>query len=260
MQLGAMNDPKRSLLNEISFIAESGFDYIDLTIEAPGSATESTRWSDIASAIQEKNLGVVCHSAPYLPIENPSPLVRQAAFDELRRTIDAAQILGAELCTMHFMGWPTYMEEETGYELYRQLLAGLCKHGADRGVSVAMENGPEMPHQLKHFRQIFHRVPDLTLLFDVAHGNIAPSPSMLREYLSSLNERLRHIHMSDNDGISDLHLPFGAPMTGGIDLAGSLRTLRSFGYDGTITVEVFGERPWLLRSADRIREIWAEVG
>lgn len=256
MQVGAMNAPQGDVFEEIRWIAANGFDFIDLTIEAPSTPTEATPWKGVASAIEESGLGVVCHTAPYLPIGNPSPLVRQAALDELRRSIDVAQIVGAPLCTMHFMGWPSHLSDQEGYEFYRQMLSILVQHGEDRGVAVAMENGIDNRHLHKYFREIFQRVPGLKLLYDIGHGNLATAKSMLREYLFSLNDRLAHIHISDNNGVEDLHLPFGAPMRGGIDLLQNLRTLRSFQYNGTITVEVFGDRRWLAESARLLREQW----
>ncbi|RLT42479.1 MAG: sugar phosphate isomerase/epimerase [Chloroflexi bacterium] len=260
MRIGAMNDPHRQLFDEIDWFAAHGFDYIDLTVEAPGAAAESTDWRAVAAAIQGAGLGVVCHTAPYLPIDNPSPLVRQAAVDELRRSIDVAQIVGAGLCTMHFMGWPSYLSDAQGYEFYRQMLDLLVRHGGERGVAVAMENSPDNRHQHKYFREIFQRVPNLKLLFDIGHGHLATSKTMTREYLFSLNDRLAHIHISDNNGIEDLHLPFGAAIRGGLDLAANLRVLRSFHYDGTITVEVFGDRRWLLACVERLRDEWEKAG
>jgi sugar phosphate isomerase/epimerase len=259
MQIGAMNDPHRQLFGEIEWFAANGFDYIDLTVEAPGAAPESTDWQAVATAIQSVGLGVVCHTAPYLPIDNPSPLVRRAAVDELRRSIDVAQIAGAKLCTMHFMGWPAYLSDAQGYEFYRQMLDVLVRHGQERGVAVAMENNPGVRHQHKYFQQIFRKVPDLKLLFDIGHGHLDTAKSMTREYLFSLNDRLAHIHISDNNGVEDLHLPFGAAIRGGMDLAANLRVLRSFRYDGTITVEVFGDRRWLLASVAVLREEWEKA-
>src|SRR5690606_284007 len=125
-----------------------------------------------------------------------------------------------------------------------------------QGVTVTIENSPENRHQLKYFREILHRVPELKLTFDIGHGNIKTAKSMTRDYLFSLADRLVHVHLSDNDGDGDDHLPIGAPMRGGIDLAHELRGLRSFRYDAGITVEVFGDRRWLLASADLIRETW----
>src|SRR5687768_5822755 len=156
MRLGAMNDPRRPLLDEIEWIAAHGFDYIDLTLEAPAASLEDTKWTEIRAALDDRGLGVICHAAPYLPIENPSPLVRQAALDELRRTLDAAAILGAPLCTTHFRGWPAHLSDAAGYEYCRQMYEILVQHGASQGVTVTIENSPENRHQLKYFREILH--------------------------------------------------------------------------------------------------------
>lgn len=256
MRLGVMNDPNRPLLEEIEWIAKNGFDYIDITLEPPNAALESTEWRSVREALEQSGLGVICHAAPYLPIESPSPLVRQAALDELRRSIDAAHLLGAPLCTTHFRGWPDYLPDAAGYDYYRQMFEILIRHGESQGVEIALENSPDNRHQLKHFREIFHRLPTLKLLYDIGHGNIKTAKSMTRDYLFALGDRLAHVHISDNGGQTDDHLPIGAPQRGGIDLAHNLRSLRSFRYDGRITVEVFGDRRWLITSADLIREQW----
>jgi sugar phosphate isomerase/epimerase len=256
MKLGAMNNPRAGLMKEIQRIAALGMDFIDLTIEAPGAAPDGHDWHVVRTAIADAGLGVVAHAAPYLPIHNPSPLVRQAAIDELRRCTDVAQILGAPLCTTHFLGWPSFLDEDQGYEFYRQAYAILLKHGDERGVAVTLENGPDNRHQLKYFREIFFRLPGLKLTFDIGHGNVKTARSMTRDYLFALRDRLAHVHMSDNDGTDDDHLPFGAPKRGGINLRHELRGLQDFRYDGTITLEVFGSERWLRASADLVRETW----
>ncbi len=259
MQLGVTNNPRKNLLTEIAWIAEQGFAFIDLLIAAPNAAVESTDWAAVHAALTDAKLGVICQAAPYFPIENPSPLVRQAALDELRRCIDAAEVVGAKLCTTRFVGWPDYLSEAAGYEYYRQLYEILIKHGQERGVLVALENSPQNSHQLKYFREIFHRLPNLKLVYNVAHGNLQTLQSMTREYLFALADRLVHVRMSDNDGLHNAHLPFGAPAKGGLNWAHELRTLRSFRYDGPITLEIGGERRWLLASAEVLREWWSNA-
>ncbi|MBK8051322.1 MAG: sugar phosphate isomerase/epimerase [Anaerolineales bacterium] len=208
------------------------------------------------AAIEHSGLGVVAHAAPYLPIHNPSPIVRQAALDELRRCLDVAQIIGAPFCTTHFLGWPSFLSEDGGYEYYRQGYEILLKHGRERNVLVTLENGPDNKHQLKYFREIFFRLPELRLTFDIGHGNVNTARSMTRDYLFALNDRLAHIHMSDNNGKGDDHLPFGAPIRGAINLRHELQVLRDFRYDGTITLEIFGDPRWLTASAQIVRELW----
>ena len=258
MKLGAMNNPRMHLMKEIERIGGLGLDFIDLTIEAPAATPEGHDWQVVRQAIADAGLQVVAHAAPYLPIHNASALVRQAAIDELRRCIDVAQVLGAPFCTTHFLGWPGFLDEDQGYEFYRQAYIILGKHGSERGVAVTLENGPMNRHQLKYFREIFFRLPELKLTFDIGHGNVETARSMTRDYLFALRDRLVHIHMSDNDGSADDHLPFGAPKRGGINLPHELRVLKDFRYDGTITLEFFGHDRWLRASAELVREYWAK--
>jgi len=260
MKLGAMNDPRRPVQEEIAWIGQNGFDFVELVLEAPGAALEEVRWKTVHSAITDAGLGVVCQAASYLPVENPAPPVRQAALDELRRAIDAAHIVGAPVCTVPFRGWPAYMSESDGYEFMCQLFTILLQHGAERNVAIALENSPRNQHQLKYFREIFQQLPNLQLTYDIGHGNVnTNAPHTTRDYLFALANRLAHARLSDNDGTRVDYLPLGAPASGGIDVRRELQTLRSFQYDGAITVRVRGERRWLLASAAWVRELWPQV-
>ncbi len=257
MKIGAMTNPQRDLADELRQIALEGFDYADITLEAPRAEPGQI---DVAAArrlLDELGLGVVCHAAPYLPVHNPSALVRRAALDELRRSLDVAAGLGARLLTTHFMGLPAFWPEADGYELYAQLYRLLGGEAAQRGLLAAMENGSRNAHQLKHFREIFARCPDLLLLLDVGHANIDVPKNQTREYLFALADRLAHVHLSDNDGTADQHLPLGAPAKGGVSWRRVAADLKSFGYDGTATLEVFaGERSYRQDSARRWRAWW----
>ena len=77
------------------------------------------------------------------------------------------------------------------------------------------------------------------------------------ELLRDYGSRLRHVHLHDNKGGSaDLHLPLG---TGSVDVRGAIRGLKSIGYDGTITLEVFTpDRHHLAYSRDSLQRIWNE--
>ncbi|HQY92254.1 sugar phosphate isomerase/epimerase family protein [Caldilinea sp.] len=260
MLFGMMNNPRVPILTEIERTTKMDFDFIDLTIEAPGAAPESTDWRAVHAALRDQGLRVVAHAAPYLPLNNPSPVVRQAALDELRRCLDIAHSIGAPLCTTHFVGWPNFLTEELGYEYYKQAYQLLLKHGAEQGVQVTLENSPDNKHQLKYFREIFFRLPELKLTFDIGHGNVNTARSMTRDYLFALADRLVHVHLSDNDGSAADHLPFGAPRTGAIKLKHELQMLRDFRYDGTVTLEIFGHERWLLASRELVRERLAELG
>lgn len=260
MQLGFVTNPHQSLATEIAWAADNGFVLLDLALEAPAAAPESVKWTEVKAAVAAHGCQVIGRAATYLPLDNPAPLVRQAALDEVRRALDATAALGATLCTVRFCGWPAHLDERTGYEYYRQLLGVLLKHGQAQGVAVALENSPHNPHQLKYFREIFQRLPDLKLVYHIGHGNIQTMQSMTREYLFALADRLAHVRISDNDGVHNLYLPLGAVANGGLTLLRELQTLRSFRYDGSIALEISGDRRWLRGSAQALTELWAQAG
>ncbi len=258
MRIGVANDPNRPLTDEIRWIAAESFDFVDLHFAPPNAALESTDWKDARALLEQTGITAVCRAPAYLPIDNPSPLVRQAALDELRRCVDAAGILGAPLLTTFFRGWPPHISEESGYDYLRQYLHILIEHGAPQGVAVALENTADNRRQLKHFREIFRRLPKLKLAYDIGNGNVNTAKSMTRDYLFAFADRLGHVRISDNDGARPAYLPFGAPESGGLDVARELRSLSGFGYDGSITLEIRGDRRWLLACRAILRELWQE--
>ena len=83
---------------------------------------------------------------------------------------------------------------------------------------------------------------------------------MTREYLFALADRLVHVRISDNDGRCNSYLPLGAVAHGGLDFPRDLQTLRSFRYDGTIALEIGGERRWAKASATYCQEQWVQAG
>lgn len=260
MQLGIRTDPNRDPAEEIGWAAAHNFDYVDLSLAAPRAALETTDWQRVAQVIRDSGVGVIAYAGPDYVIDNPSPAIRQAALNELRRCIDAAAIVGAPLLTTRFLGWPAFLDEAAGYEYYRQLYEILLAHGRERGVTVALENSPQNEHQLKWFRELFHRLPELKLLYNVGNGNVDTRQSMTRSYLFALADRLVQVHVSDNDGRRPDRLPLGAPATGGLYWQREFQTLRSFAYDGPITLDIAGDRRWLMGSAEMVRELWPQAG
>ena len=260
MRLGVRTDPQRPVADEVAWAAGIGYEFIDLVMEAPGAALESTAWRDIGAQCAESALQVLVRAADYFVVNSPSPAIRQAALDEIRRTVDAAALLKAPLCTVPFLGWPAYLSEAAGYAFCTQVYTLLVRHGQERNVQIALENSVRNAHQLKYFREIFHRVPGLRLTYNVAHGNIQTAQILTRDYLFALADRLAHVAMSDNGGQFNDRLPFGAPSARALNLRRELQLLRSFSYDGTIALDIGGDRRWVEASGELLRQSWESAG
>ena len=72
------------------------------------------------------------------------------------------------------------------------------------------------------------------LCFDVGHLNLVRG--MIPEYVEKLGLRIKALHISDNDGIADLHL---APYTGTIRWQDLYTSLKKIGYAGDVSFETF---------------------
>ena len=96
-------------------------------------------------------------------------------------------------------------------------------------VENVMEPGPEM------LVEIARGVDDprLGLCLDVGHGNTVVSKTPPADWLAPMLPDLRHVHLHDNHGALDEHLPLGA---GTIDFAPILAALAAHP-DITITLE-----------------------
>ena len=77
MQIGAMNHPREDVLQEIQWMAEMGLEFLDLTFEPPAAASWCAEPRKIRSALERHGMGVVGHTAFYIPLGSPFEEVRQ---------------------------------------------------------------------------------------------------------------------------------------------------------------------------------------
>lgn len=259
MKIGAMNHPGEPLERELAWMAELKFDFIDLTLEPPAAATWLLRPADVKRALTTHGLGVVGHTAFYLPIGHSFASVRRASIDELKRAAEFFAEIGATWMNVHPDGHAPFFDEPTVVRRNIEALQELAEFALPLGVGVMLENVPGRFNSLSQLAPIFDAVPRLGLHLDLGHSNLAVARSTAGELIAALGPRLAHVHVHDNrGGHADLHLALGM---GDLDLAQHMRELRRAGFDGTITLEVFArDRHFLTYSRDRLRELWAAAG
>jgi sugar phosphate isomerase/epimerase len=138
-----------------------------------------------------------------------------------------------------------------------QSLRELFEAADETGVGLMIENLPGSFNTVRQLAQLLEPLPQLGLHLDIGHANLLTEQNTTDEILRVYGSRLKHVHLHDNKGGSaDLHLPLGA---GTIDITGHVRALKTFGYDGTITLEVFtADRHHLAYSRDVLRRMWNE--
>lgn len=257
MLIGAMNDPARPLEEQIAWLRDSGFEFIDLTLEAPYAASWKIDVAGIRGMLEGARLKVVGHTAPFLPLSSAVEELRQAALVECRRCIDVFSQLGAKWMNLH-PGLTPMHSRQFAVRRNVESLAELILYARERRLGLMVENVPGRFNTAAELAQLLEPLPELGLHLDVGHANLMVAANTAGEILEQYGKRLRHVHLHDNrGGVADLHLPLGA---GNVDVAGAARLLERCGYDGTITLEVFSEdRNLLLHSRDVLQKVWGDA-
>jgi len=257
MLIGAMNHPMRDVAAQIRHFRELGFDFLDLTLEPDRARPDVVDSTAVSAALAETGLSAVGHTAWYLPIASPFDRVRQAALDELLHCFDLFALLGVRQANIHPDQRVSLYDRDWVVGRNADSLRYLVERAAERGLQLMLENIPGAFNQPETLRQLFDAVPSLAWHLDVAHANLGVRPNATERLLEAFRDRLVHVHLSDNKGgDADLHLPLGA---GTIDWDWVVDVLKRYGYDGTITLEVFSpDSEYLALSRRKLRRLWDE--
>lgn len=254
-----MTDPTLETIPQIFWIGEQGFDFVDLAVEPPRADVGDLEPHAIRDALARKGLGVIVHTSPWMPFGNPSRAVQAAVLSDLMRCLDLARALRAPLLTTHYLGGPRYFSRDEMVAWYAEVLSALCRAAEGSGVCVAVENSPRNREEAPTLRDLLQQVPALRLVLDVAHANVNVPKNIADTILADhlLGGRISHVHVSDNNGGDDQHLPLGG-VARGIDWPEAVGLLKKRHYDGTITLEIHSpDRDYLLASRDKFKAWWA---
>jgi sugar phosphate isomerase/epimerase len=120
------------------------------------------------------------------------------------------------------------------------------------GLMLCIENMFAKTHMLMEpddFEEIFRLFPSLKFTLDTGHANIKTNGGKrIFDLIARFKDRLGHVHVSDNFGKEDSHLPIG---TGTVDFSRVAKSLKNIGYDSTVTFEIFsGNRNYLRMSSE----------
>lgn len=250
-----MNNPSRDVFAEMKWMSELELDFIDLTLEPPAAAPWKINPKEIKSALTDLNLGVVGHTAFYLPFSCTFESIRRAAVEESKRCIELFSEIGAKWMNLHPDRHAPFHPRHFVIEQNLKSVRELLPTARDCGVGLMIENVPGEFNSRPQLGEMLDAIPELALHLDIGHCNLQVVTNTATEIITTYGPRIKHVHIHDNKGgYADLHLPLG---TGNLDFISPLKALQAWGYDGTITLEVFSEdRQFLSYSRDVLKRTW----
>ncbi|MFH0997806.1 MAG: sugar phosphate isomerase/epimerase [Pseudomonadota bacterium] len=254
MKIGIMNNPSKSVYDEAAFCGKAHFDFLDLTIEGPHANTVDV--IKMQPILDSYGLSVTGHTDPCLPHAYPIQGVREACLKEMERCAKIFSVLGARFMNIHpcYFCPPGMRNDLVAFNI--EALKPIVEMAASHDLTVVIENYKAPFDRVSTFKKILAAVPGLKLHLDFGHTNFGRDNHEI--FCREMGKHIRHVHFSDNRSRSDDHMPLGV---GTVDWKNAVNSLKTAGYDGTITLEVFCNDPdmqykYLDMSRKLVQDLW----
>ncbi len=246
MILGCQPDINHELKEAFEFASVNGFYHIELLMDHPNYYSLS--YAEILELKESYDLEVLIHApATFTNFLSISKIMRKASYCELNRVLELAERCDAKLVTVH-LGWNPGFITAKGFvfqpELYekhnyRVLTEEFYVFALRYGELLSVENTISMTASVGKALEFLLENTEISLTFDVGHNNITRNEIFIKNF-----DRVKNVHLHDNDGRKDTHSALG---TGNVDFS-FLKNYRNYA-----TLEVRDEKAilesknWLLR-------------
>ena len=227
----------------------------ELALKGPDlDAWDALPWAALAE-IAAAGLPVALH-APFLDLSpaSPDPQVRQITLLRHQQALRLAERLGAVVCVVHpgYDRWRFAPGGSLWHERSCDFWQPLAQQAENCGCRLALENIFETePHALA---ALIHAMdsPAFGHCFDMGHFHLfAQVP--LASWFASLGPAMIHLHLHDNHGQDDEHLPLGE---GTIDVPAVFHHVKQRTSRPTLTLEHHSAER-LLRGLKQFRRFMA---
>jgi len=265
MLYGAMNFPIRPVIAELEAISELGFDYMELTMDAPQAHYRiiHQQKEELLKALDRCEMGLICHLPTFVSTADLTDSLREASLNEVLESLEVAAELRPMKVVLHpsvIRGLSVFVIDQARQFALKSLEA-IAERADNLGLCICLENMfPQVNYLVNpdDFIEIFTRFSNLKMTLDTGHANIeSKGCEKILTFIERFSDRIYHIHANDNLGKEDNHLPIGA---GTIDFQEIVKALKGIGYDETITLEVFSrDRDYLRLSREKIVSMVASL-
>ncbi len=184
--------------------------------------------------------------------------------EPLHKEIEFARDIGAYIFIIH-------LATDEGIENYANAIIPIIRETSDAKLHLSLENTPLTdPEDFNRMFGIIHNLKNtptqhVGMCLDLGHANLCASTR--NDYLRFIDlleptVPLNHVHLHENYGDSDSHLPlFTGPSKGDErGVYGLMRRLKERNFTGSIILEQWPEPPSLLTQArERLYRIWDTI-
>ncbi len=226
----------------LPIIREAGFPAIELNIY---KGRDHFDWDDTAAVRELRRVadaeGILVwsiHSPDLGSIASADQAERTSQIDVMRQCLELADELGSKAVPSHALLLAPFEEDPDGSESRIVDAIDQLTEAAEGSCSqIAFENagypaGPKAASQPILDRIAGSSRAGFGFVLDTGHANIDEDLDVIER---GIEDHLITLHLNDNDGTGDAHLP---PFEGTSDWSAVCRIIRSTGYQGVMMYEV----------------------
>jgi sugar phosphate isomerase/epimerase len=211
------------------FCSRSHFDYTSrVEIQAMAEALNTNHLSlESLHAPNSRDLSATREGGLPLSICEVERVRRIEAMDELKRAIDVAEDLPYARMIVH-MGGSRETADPRKRDAAFSTLEHLVLHAHHCGVVLCIENTPSEMGDPAYLRTFVDetRLSGLRFNFDVGHAHLCDGPEeeRIEKCFEPMRELVASVHLHDNHGDKDEHLP---PYAGTIEWPAAVKILKT---------------------------------
>jgi sugar phosphate isomerase/epimerase len=211
------------------FCSRSHFEYAAKTeVRAMAGALEAHKLQLVSlHGPTSRDMSATRESGTPLSICEVERVRRIEAMDELKRVIDVADDLPYSRLILH-MGGSRETADPRKRDAAFSTLEHLILHAHHAGVTICVENTTSEMGDPAYLRAFVDetRLTGLRFNFDIGHAHLAelPEDERIEKSFAPLRELVSSVHLHDNHGDKDEHLPL---YDGSIDWPAAIKLLKT---------------------------------
>lgn len=229
----------KDVFETVSFTLENGFKGIEVWADVPFCHPDlfgEKERKKLKKALSENGLAYTLHGPMFgIDLGGVNPGIRKESIRQTKAAIDLIKELNGEIITIHPPKTPSRIPQvkEHIFQLAKEAISEINQYGEGKGITVALENcGVEFNDWEENLDDFLRLVDEcaVSVCLDVGHAHCSWG---LEKTIEALKEKIKCIHISDNNGTKDEHLPVGM---GNINFQSVLSFVRNF--SGMIVHEI----------------------
>jgi sugar phosphate isomerase/epimerase len=230
-----------SLEEAVEAFAEAGFRATELSLVHVNKLKKRTDLAQVKRFLDARDFAM-----PQGHLSFTGGLCDPALVEEQRRELDMFAQLGVQYAVLHFNGGKE-LEAEERHARRLESVRILREHAKGSGVTICLENLGSVPetHTVQQLNGIIDTLGGgMGICLDTGHLHLTngrgETNQTHREFILGAGERLKAMHITENNGHNDVHQIPSSARTG-IGWPEVVSAVKEIGYDGLFNLEILGE-------------------